>query len=185
MNVRQRTYTQRRRAENQADTRRRIVQATVDLHGTVGPARTTISAIADLAGVQRHTVYEHFPVPGALLAACGEHFLAAHPPPDVEAWRSFAEPARRARHGLTELYEYYEANAQMIGLVLRDSAVVPVGGGFLTLQDRAAGVLSPSASKRSTATARVATSFFTWKELQARGFGSRPAALLMASLISR
>jgi AcrR family transcriptional regulator len=184
MNVGPRAYTLRRRAAAQAETRRRIVEATVELHGTIGPARTTISGIADLAGVQRHTVYDHFPDETSLLAACSEHFLAGHPPPDVEAWSRQPDAARRARAGLTELYTYYETNAQMIECVLRDSAVVPVGRGFLALQDRAAAVLVPRAGRKRGAVARVATAFSTWKELRGRGLGSRQAALLMASLIS-
>ena len=85
-------YTLRRRAETMAATRQRITDAAVDLHGSVGPARTTISAVAERAGVQRHTVYRHFPTEDDLFAACSAHYFAAHPWPDPDAWRAIADP---------------------------------------------------------------------------------------------
>lgn len=175
MNNRQRPYTLRRRAERQAETRRRIIEATSELHSTVGPARTTISAIAELAGVQRHTVYDHFPDERLLFRACGQHFLASHPPPDVTRWRS-------VEGGLRELYEYYESNAQAIDLVLRDSTVVPVGRGLVALQGEAAQALAPRPA--ALPVLRVATAFATWRELTGSGLTSRAAARAMARLIS-
>lgn len=165
-----RPYTLRRRADNQAATRRRIVEATVSLHRSEGPARTTISAIAKLAGVQRHTVYRHFPEESALFKACAGHFLAAHPPPDVGSWAMVEDPQKRLRVGLEELYAYYAANAEMIANVLRDSALVPVGTGFRALHSAATAALAPQSRPRSHspdfATAvRVATDFRTWQVL--------------------
>lgn len=175
MNERRRPYTLKRRAERQAETRRRIVEATSELHCTIGPTRTTVSAIAELAGVQRHTVYDHFPDELLLFQACGQHFAATHPPPDVTRWRS-------AEGGLRELYAYYEANAQAIELVLRDSALVPVGRGLLALQGAAAQALAPRPA--ALPVLRVVTAFATWRELTGSGLTSRAAARAMARLIS-
>ena len=82
-----RKYEKKERARRQEQTRQRIVEAAVDLHTSVGPAQTTISGIAKRAGVERHTVYAHFPDDGTLFRACSEHWAARHPLPDPERWR--------------------------------------------------------------------------------------------------
>ena len=181
---RPRAYTLRRRAQTQAETRRRIVEAAVALHGTVGPAWTTLSAIAEAAGVQRHTVYAHFPDEAGLFAACAQHFLANHPPPDVDAWRATRDPRRRAVSALAELYAYYADNRRLIELVLRDSGFAPVGGGFIALQQRAAKALAPSRTTGGAALAAVATSFAAWSVLHESGLQPKAAARVMARLIS-
>jgi AcrR family transcriptional regulator len=106
--------TKRRRAETEAETRRRITRATVDLHGNVGPAKTTISEIARLSGVQRLPVYSLFPDQRPLFEACATHWFGLHPPPDPADWSALAEPRGRIRQALTRLYDYYEANEAMI-----------------------------------------------------------------------
>lgn len=116
-------YRLKRRAESQAGTRLRIVEAAVALHRTLGPARTTISAIAERAGVQRLTVYRHFPDEIALLMACSGHFLALHPLPDPAPWREIADPIRRLETGLTALYAYFAETGELWAAVLRDAEV--------------------------------------------------------------
>ena len=64
----------KRRAEQLEETRQRIVDATVALHEEVGPARTTVTAIAQRAGVSRPTVYNQFPDDRSLFAACSGHW---------------------------------------------------------------------------------------------------------------
>lgn len=165
-----RSYTLRRRADSQEATRRRIVEATVQLHRSAGPAHTTISAIAQVAGVQRHTVYRHFPHETALFQACAAHFLATQPPPDPDAWAGIESPSERMRTGLEALYSYYEANQQMIANVLRDSALVPVGAGFRALHAAASNalLLSHPSGRPPPAFAigvRLATDFRTWQAL--------------------
>jgi len=120
-----RKYELHRRAERQEETRRRIAAATVALHEEVGPARTTISAIAARAGVERLTVYRHFPEERELLRACQEVFLAAHPPPDPAPWGVITDPAERLRTALRALYAYYRATEAMTANVLRDLPAVP------------------------------------------------------------
>src|SRR6478735_9894141 len=99
-----RTYTLKRRAEQQAQTRQRIVESAVDLHGSVGPAATTISMIADRAGVQRHTLYAHFPDERSLLLACSGHAMDHDSLPEAESWRAITERRERLRTGLTAIY---------------------------------------------------------------------------------
>src|SRR6187401_203303 len=94
-----RTYTLKRRAEQQAETRQRIVEAAVDLHGTVGPARTTFSMVAERAGVQRHTLYAHFPDERSLLLACSGLTMERDPLPEAQTWRAITERRERLRTG--------------------------------------------------------------------------------------
>jgi|Tabmets5t2r1_1033131.scaffolds.fasta_scaffold12861_2 AcrR family transcriptional regulator len=120
-----RPYRKRRRAQLEAETRLRITEAAVDLHGSVGPARTTISAVADRAGVQRATVYRHFPDEQALFDACSSHWMARHPLPDPARWAEIEHPAERLRVALGELYEWYEQGEYMLERTTRDVALVP------------------------------------------------------------
>lgn len=120
-----RSYTLARRAERVEETRRRIVAAAMALHGTLGPARTTISAVAEEAGVQRLTVYRHFPDEAALFRACSGQWIADHPPPDPARWTAEADPEARLRLALRELYTYFALTAAMWERVYRDGPMVP------------------------------------------------------------
>jgi AcrR family transcriptional regulator len=121
-----RKYELKRRAERQEETRRRIVEAAVELHRTKGPARTTLSDVARRAGVQRHTLYRHFPDERALFTACSGHFYELNPFPDPERWQSIADPEERLRAGLTEIYDYFEQTEDMLTSVVRDAEIHPL-----------------------------------------------------------
>ena len=121
-----RKYELQRRAEHQEQTRQRIVEATLELHGTVGPAKTTISAIAERAGVRRMTVYRHFPDERALFEACTTYGYATFPPPDPTPWKEIADPEERLRRGLGELYSYYRLTGSMWVKFLRDADEIPI-----------------------------------------------------------
>src|SRR3954447_13234063 len=118
-----RNYELKKRAERQAETRRKIVEAAIDLHGTIGPARTTVTAVAERAGVQRHTYYRHFPDERSLMLACSGLYGERNPPPDPQRWREIRNPDERLRRGLDELYAFYEANRQMLSNITRDAQV--------------------------------------------------------------
>src|SRR5579862_8516134 len=126
MSDQKRPYRMKVRAELEEQTRRRITESTVALHEELGPARTSISAIAERAGVRRSTVYRHFPDERALFAACSSHFRAANPPPDPSRWREIGDPALRTRAALGELYAFYGRTEPMYTSLLRDEPVVPV-----------------------------------------------------------
>jgi AcrR family transcriptional regulator len=121
-----RKYDMKRRARGKEETRRRIVEATVELHKTVGMARTTISAIAEKAGVQRLTVYRHFPNERALFSACTGHWRAANPPPDPASWTQVADPEERLRVALSEVYAHHRRTEPMMDNVIRDAQVHPL-----------------------------------------------------------
>lgn len=120
-----RKYELKRRAEKQEETRRRIVEATVRLHESVGPARTTVSAVAKRAGVQRLTVYRHFPDERALLAACSGHWVATNPAPDPAPWRKIQDPEERLTEALTEIYAFYGRAEPMMANLVRDASKMP------------------------------------------------------------
>lgn len=175
-----RTYTLKRRAEQQAETRRRIVEAAVDLHGSVGPARTTVSMIAERAGVQRHTFYAHFPDDRSLSMACSGLAFERDPAPDAEPWRAIAGGRERLAAGLTAIYGWYGRNAELNACVMRDAEVHaltrevmelrfgPVMAGYTA-------VLGAGLGPAQQAMLRLALSFYTWRTL-AREAGLAPDA---------
>ena len=121
-----RTYELKRRAERQQETRRRIVDAAIELHTMLGPARTTVKAIAERAGVTRPTVYAHFPDARSLLQACSGRVRETVPPPDPAAWRSISDPGERLETALRDLYGYYERLEPLLENVQRDAAAMPI-----------------------------------------------------------
>jgi AcrR family transcriptional regulator len=120
-----RPYRKRRRAATEAETRQRIAEAAMRLHGSVGPARTTISGVAKEAGVQRATVYRHFPTEEELFGACSAHWASLHPPPDAASWAGIADPGERLRRGLADLYAWYGSDEQMFVNTRRDATLAP------------------------------------------------------------
>ena len=120
-----RKYQQKRRAEQQAETRQRIVEAMVALHREVGPARTTISAIAERAGVERLTVYRHFPNERSMFEACTSHYATEVPGPDPAAWAGIVEPADRLRAALLAFYDYYRRAEDVLTHAARDLPQLP------------------------------------------------------------
>jgi AcrR family transcriptional regulator len=187
-----RRYEQRRRAEQQEETRRRIVEAAVELHAATGPARTTLSAVAERAGVQRNTLYRHFPDERSLLYACSGLYSGQHPLPSPDGWVAIADPVERARNGLGELYAYWEQNEQMMANVIRDAEVDPVTRevqAHRTAEPMAAlrgALLAPwprgRGFKRLEAAVELALGFRTWQSLvRESGLTSAVAADLMAT----
>ena len=120
---RKRPYRQRKRAVLQEETRRRIVEAAVELHCSIGPARTTVSQIAERAGVQRNTYYKHFPDERELFLACSAGSLERDPLPDPESWTGHKPGRERLAAGLADLYRWFARNREMVDNVTRDAAV--------------------------------------------------------------
>src|SRR4051794_41168250 len=165
-----RTYRKKRRAEQQEETRQRIVEAMVALHREVGPARTTISAIAERAGVQRLTVYRHFPDERSLFEACTSHWSAEHPPPDPGPWTQIDDPSERAEVALRELYGWYDANEAMLANSDRDRPLLPVFAELTDprpLHEAIVGILMRGRPRRKPVRAFLghAVAFATWRSL--------------------
>lgn len=125
MSEKKRPYTMRKRARSQEETRQQIVNATMKLHETLGPRATTISAIAEEAGVQRLTVYRHFPDETAVFQACTSHWLELNPPPDPGEWAGTGDPGERLRQALGAFYAYYARTRRMWAMAFRDVGDVP------------------------------------------------------------
>jgi AcrR family transcriptional regulator len=121
-----RPYEKKRRAELEAETRRRITETAVELHGTLGPSRTSISAIAERAGVRRSTVYRHFPDEDALFTACNAHWAEANPVPDLAGWEAVRDADERLRTALDDLYTFYRRADRMLDNIHRDEATTPI-----------------------------------------------------------
>lgn len=120
-----RKYKMTRRAQEQERTRQKIVAATMALHGSVGPKATTISAVAEKAGVQRLTVYRHFPDEESLFLACSTQWLSENAPPNISDWADQRNPQKRTAHALLSLYGYFGETRDMWQLVYRDIDQVP------------------------------------------------------------
>jgi AcrR family transcriptional regulator len=157
-----RSYTLKRRAEQQADTRRRIVEAAVGLHGTIGPAQTSLSMIAERAGVQRHTLYAHFPDERSLFVACSGLVEERDPLPQAAPWRDIADRSARIRTGLSAVYDWYGRNASLVAAVLRDG--------------------EHHALTRETSERRFGPPMAQWREVLAAGLSNKQYALLALAL---
>jgi AcrR family transcriptional regulator len=185
-----RRYEKRARAAQEEATRLRIVESAIALHGTIGPARTTISAIAERAGVRRATVYRHFPDERALLESCSGTFRERNPPPDPATWASIPDPAARLAAALDAIYAWYERVEPMLTAVLRDIDAMPIigeiqAGRLAYLAGVEDGLASGwgargHAAKRLRATIGLALEFLAWRALHERGL-SRPDAIAVMS----
>jgi AcrR family transcriptional regulator len=190
-----RAYNLKIRAERQRETRDRIVAATEALHREVGPARTTIADIARRAGVERLTVYNHFPELAQLLSACQAHFLGAHPPPDISPRKGGNKSGLdRLESALVRLYGWFRANEAMEQNIHRDRNLLPELDQLLrqsadVVWDRAASdyagliAANPRAVAAVRSMIRVALDFRTWQLLTRGGTTDRAAAQMLARAI--
>jgi AcrR family transcriptional regulator len=189
-----RKYTLRRRAEQMEETRRRIAQAAVELHASVGPSKTSISAIAQRAGVDRVTVYHHFPDERSLFQACVKHGLELMPPPDPARWAVIDDPRERLRTALRQLYAYYRATESAWANILPDVPRIPelleANAPVLALWERMRETLLTGwglrGRRRSELRSLVALAidFHAWRALAQSGAGDQQAADLIVRLAS-
>lgn len=190
--IEKRRYELKKRAEKLDQTRRRILDATVELHRTLGPGATRITEIARRAGVQRVTVYGHFPDEAALLAACSAHWRALHPAPDPALWRAVSDRDARLRLALGDLYAWYRETEPMTANVLRDAETIPalraiVDGGLARYLAEVRTLLAEPFRVRGTrrdridAAIRAAVDFHLWRALAP--LGDTQAAELAAGLV--
>jgi AcrR family transcriptional regulator len=207
-----RPYTQRARARRREELHRRITKAAVQLHGSVGPARTTVRDIAKLAGVRRATVYNHFSSDLELYDACSSLWFSENPPPDPTGWAEISDPAERIKVALEAMYEYYGRGREMLGNVLRDTPQVPslrevlrlkwwplmemmvatLAEGWSDLESDKGTQVETSSQQpveshdgnlRLNASLRVALDFFTWQTMSKSGLSAHQAARLAAAWI--
>jgi AcrR family transcriptional regulator len=170
MSHEKRPYQKKRRAELEAKTRLRITESAVALHGSVGPSRTSMSAVAEHAGVRRSTLYRHFPDEEALFAACSAHWGAANPPPDIAAWAGIEDADARLRAALEAMYAYYRQTEAMIANLLRDVELPVVGSrmaGFQAYLEAIQSALVRGRPRRRAVRAAIghALAFATWRSL--------------------
>ena len=193
----QREYHLKERAQQQAETRRRIIEAVIALHEEVGPARTTVVEIADRAKVSRPTVYSHFPDERSLITACSQHWSLANPRPDTAAWKEIADPRMRLRTALEQLYAYYAPRERMLANVIRDSTLMPsvsealqhTIGPYLQSATEALATgweTRPRDRPKQLAVLELALHFHTWQTLtRSGGLTNKEAARLMAELVEK
>lgn len=189
--MKKRPYKMQKRERGRERTRQKIVEAAVDLHGSVGPKNTSISALAERAGVQRLTVYRHFPDEQALFHACSSHWFGQHPPPDSENWLESTDPTERTSVALLSLYRYYRQTASMWTVLYRDVEEVPAIKKPLqafdeylkSIRDALLAVWWPKGRKPKPLTATIshAIEFDTWRSLENLGLNDRQ----MVELVTR
>jgi AcrR family transcriptional regulator len=186
-----RKYELKRRAEKQAETRRRIIEATVKFHSTIGPARTTVAKICREAHVQRATFYRHFPDSALLFEECRAFSLRESPLPDITSFAGIADPVRRLRSTLTAIYPYYRQHEQRIAAIVRDADILPgAGAAFFRFQDRISELLAAPWKARGQRHARIlaacghAVDFQAWRSLASRqGLNDRAVVESMVTLV--
>jgi AcrR family transcriptional regulator len=188
-----RKYELKKRREQVGQTRLRITEAAIELHGTVGPSRTTMSAVAERAGVERRTLYRHFPNEADLFAACSTHYFSANPWPDPGDWRAIRDPHQRLERALDELYAYYERTEPMLSNALRDAELVDSARDAVAplhaYLEEAAEILIIGRRARGRrrqlveGALRHALAFSTWRSLSTNGIGRSDAAQLSAALV--
>jgi AcrR family transcriptional regulator len=194
MSAETRPYRMKRRAELEEQTRTRITESTMALHEELGPARTSISAVAERAGVRRSTVYRHFPDEAALFAACSSHWRAANPPPDPGEWAAIEDPGARTEAALRDLYAFYGRTEAMYTSLLRDEPLVPIVqrllgdfyGYLRAIQDilMAGRGLRGRAARQTRAAIGHALAFPTWRSLtREQGLADADAVALMRALV--
>jgi AcrR family transcriptional regulator len=193
--MKKRKYRKTRRAEQEEQTRDKIVDAAMALHEELGPRATSISAIAERAGVQRLTVYRHFEDDAAIFQACSSRWFVLNPPPDLSLWQQLAPAAHRTEEALLNIYRYYSANARMLSRVYSDEADVPalqdVMEGFRSYLNGIANDLlkawQPESKKRKDIKALLthALQFSTWKSLSQEKMKERRIAEVMTQCIDR
>jgi AcrR family transcriptional regulator len=190
-----RRYQMKKRAELQERTRLRITESAVELHGTLGPSRTSMTAVAEHAGVRRSTLYRHFPDETALFVACTAHWGEANPQPDLERWAAIDDPEARLHAALEELYAYYSRTESMFANILRDESTMPTVARMLTYYRdylaRARDTLLAGRRERGHARRRVraalghALAFSTWQSLtREEGLSDGDAVALICSLVA-
>ena len=193
MTDQKRTYRMKRRAELEEQTRLRITESAIALHEQLGPARTSISAIADRAGVRRSTVYRHFPDEDTLFAACSSHWRAANPPPDPSVWAAIEDVAVRTEKALADLYAFYARTERMYTSLLRDEPHVPAVQrrlrDFHGYLDGVRGALMAGRNLRGAARRRTeaavghAVAFPTWQSLVREQRSSADDAVALMCLL--
>ncbi len=171
--MKKRPYRMKQRAEAERKTRLRITESAVALHGTLGPSRTSIWAIAEHAGVRRSTVYRHFPDEAALFNACTSHWMAVNPLPDLARWAALEDADARLQTALRELYAFYRRNERMMVNILRDEETMPIVkemlGGYRRYLAAACETLMAGRDMKKGRRVRAAIghalAFHTWRSL--------------------
>jgi len=192
--MKKRKYNKTRRAEKQDETREKIVEATVALHEELGPANTSIKAIAEKSGVQRLTVYRHFPDLISLFQACSSHWFELNPPPNMAEWAGIENPGDRSHTALLAFYRYYRGTEKMWSSVYRDADKVealrgPMGQ-FEAYIDQVRDDLLDSwnikKNKKALAiTLRHCLRFSTWSSLKTENLSDKQMAVLVMGWIER
>ena len=189
-----REYVKKARAEQEEATRERITEAAVKLHGSIGPARTTVSGVAEEAGVQRATVYRHFPDEASLFDACSAHYWASHPLPDIGSWKAIRDPGERLRRAFADFYAFYEDNEAMLERTGRDAHLVAAmeapRAAFFGFLEFAAGEIVKGRPERGAARRRTVAavghglSFATWQSLtRIQGLSNAEAVAVAAAMV--
>jgi AcrR family transcriptional regulator len=188
-----RRYILKARGEHVAETRARIVEAIMHLHEELGPRKTTVSAIADRAGVERLTVYRHFKDESEMFAACSHRYLELNPPPAPSAWADETDPAQRTRRGLAAIYGFFSRTAPMFEKVYRDvnefgslKKIMEQFDAHLRslADDLAATWPRDKFAKRRGVIMRHATRFATWQSLEAEGVDNEEKVELMLAWLA-
>ncbi len=179
-----RKYKMKARANAVADTRRRIAEATLELHAEQGVAATSWEQIAQRAGVGVGTVYRHFRDLDELLPACGELTFEKLALPGPETFDGARDRAERLARLTEALFALYARGAAELRNIREESELHPVLRQARTDVDRALLALVKAAVPdvpESVPLVRALTDLGTWQSLQRSGV-SDPAGRIAGTL---
>jgi AcrR family transcriptional regulator len=182
-----------KRAASVEETRRRIVDATLDLHTSQGILATSWEDIARRADVAPATVYRHFPTLDELLPACGEQSMQQLALPSdeqiAERFRGTRSRRERLRRLIEELFGLYERGGHVLHAVRRERALLaPLQRDHEEIEQRldalTAAALEPSElGEQEIAVVRALTDYDAWAALRARGITGPDAVDVVAGLL--
>jgi AcrR family transcriptional regulator len=189
-----RKYDMTRRASSVAQTRRRIVDATLELHGEQGIAATSWDDIAARAGVGVGTVYRHFPSLDELIPACGEitrHVVALPDPQGVASlFDGVDAPVERIERLVREAFAIYERGAPQLRAIRSEPDVHPnvaeageeVEAALTALVDAAVAPSKITPAERALVRAMI--DLGTWQALHDQGLGPAEAVDAVSQMLA-
>ncbi len=186
-----RRYTMTRKMALAAETRQRIVAATLRLHGQSGIFGTSWKDIATEANVSVGTVYRYFPTLDQLLPACGDLLMERVQPPQPESIADILGdatlPAERIKRVADALFAFYERGGSHLDADLRERELPAVREWEEFLRTMVAGFIGEALTGFRPDTITISKLSFlfdfpTFRAMRIRGIAATDASRIAAEM---